>query len=242
MALCASNDGLTAGIEGTELMERMSLKVERPMVTLRKLALDRMRKAIFEGVFEPGARLVERDLCDKLGVSRSVVREVIRHLEAEGLVDPVPNQGPVVATIDEDAAAQIYEIRAMLEAAAARACAEHATDADIAALSDAMTAIDASFAAHDPVGVLAATTRFYELMFLAGGKTVAWGMVQQLNGRISRLRAMTISQPGREVSGPGEMHRIFEAIRERKADAAADACRVHVERAGRLAAALLAGR
>ena len=70
-----------------------SLKVERRTTTLRELALEKMRTAILEAHFQPGERLVERSLCEGLGVSRTVVREVLRHLEAEGLVDSIPNQG-----------------------------------------------------------------------------------------------------------------------------------------------------
>ncbi|HEV3431849.1 MAG TPA: GntR family transcriptional regulator, partial [Paraburkholderia sp.] len=74
-----------------------SLRVERPTATLRELTLQKMRQAILDAHFAPGERLVERTLCEELGVSRSVVREVLRHLEAEGIVDTLPNQGPIVA-------------------------------------------------------------------------------------------------------------------------------------------------
>lgn len=93
-----------------------SLKVERRTTTLRELVLEKMRTAILDARFLPGDRLVERTLCEELGVSRTVVREVLRHLEAEGLVDTVPNQGPIVAVLDLDRAAEIYEIRSLLRA------------------------------------------------------------------------------------------------------------------------------
>ena len=70
-----------------------------------------------------GRTLVERTLCDQLGVSRSVVREAIRYLEAEGLVEIMPNKGPMVARMDWAQAEQIYEIRQLLEQNAAAACA-----------------------------------------------------------------------------------------------------------------------
>jgi DNA-binding FadR family transcriptional regulator len=71
----------------------MNLKIENPPVTLRELCLDKVRNAIITGYFPSGKRLVERSLCEELGVSRSVVREVIRYLEAEGLVEILPNTG-----------------------------------------------------------------------------------------------------------------------------------------------------
>src|SRR3954470_24779969 len=106
-----------------------TLKVDRTAKTLRELSLENMRAAILGGHFKPGERLVERSLCEQLGVSRSIVREVLRHLQAEGLVESVPHQGPVVASLTPDQAAQIYEIRALMEGRAARLFAERASDA-----------------------------------------------------------------------------------------------------------------
>ena len=109
-----------------------ALRIETPPATLREIALERMRRAIISGLFEPGARLVERTLCDQLGVSRSVIREVIRHLEAEGLVEMLAKQGPIVARLEWDDARQIYEIRAALEATAVADCARVADETDAA--------------------------------------------------------------------------------------------------------------
>src|SRR5579864_4950577 len=97
------------------------LKVDRNAKTLRELTLEKLREAIVQGYFRPGARLVERTLCDELGVSRTVVREVLRHLETEGLVEIVARQGPIVARLDPEQVQEIYEIRALLESEAARA-------------------------------------------------------------------------------------------------------------------------
>ena len=75
------------------------LKIETPPQTLREIVLERMRGAILSGRFKSGDRLVERTLCDQLGVSRSVVREVIRYLEAEGLVEIMAMGTPVTCSI-----------------------------------------------------------------------------------------------------------------------------------------------
>jgi DNA-binding GntR family transcriptional regulator len=215
------------------------LRISQAPKTLREIALERVRSAILEFRFQPGARLTERDLCAQLGVSRSVVREVLRHLETEGLVQTIPHHGPVVAKLDRDAAAQIYEIRGLLEASAAHAAAEHAGPDAIAKMGAAMSDIESAYAQGNHRGVLAATTRFYEIMFQCGGKAVAWEMVQRLNGRISRLRAMTIASAGRHVTGPQQMRKIYDAISRHDPDSAATACREHVARAAAIAQTLL---
>jgi DNA-binding GntR family transcriptional regulator len=215
------------------------LRISQAPKTLREIALERVRTAILEFRFPPGARLTERDLCEQLGVSRSVVREVLRHLETEGLVQTIPHHGPIVAKLDRDAAAQIYEIRGLLEASAAHSAAEHADADAIAKMGIAMADIESAYAAGNHRAVLAATTRFYETMFLCGGKSVAWEMVQRLNGRISRLRAMTIASSGRHVTGPAQMRKTYDAIARHDPLAAAAACREHVARAAQIAQKLL---
>lgn len=217
-----------------------SLKVERPARTLRELALEKMRGAIWAGRFAPGERLVERALCEQLGVSRSVVREVLRHLEAEGLVESAPHQGPVVATLSADQAQQIYALRALLEGQAARLCAERASDAAIERLAALDANTQSAFALGEHPEVMQRTTAFYHTLFLEAGMTVAWDVVQSLNSRINRLRAMTIATEGRAAAAKAEMARIVAALRARDADAAQAASEAHVREVARIAAARLA--
>lgn len=215
------------------------LRIEEKPRTLRELALERMRQAILEFHFKPGQRLVERDLCEQLGVSRSVVREVVRHLESEGLIQTKPHHGPIVAKLDVDTAKQIYELRAVLESAAAEAAAENASPSAIAEMSNALEKIEVAYVNEDYRKVLSATTMFYEAMFLSGGKSVAWEMVQRLNGRISWLRSMTVASPGRSMSGPTQMRQILEAVLNKDGSAASAACRMHLKVAGSIAQDLL---
>ena len=216
-----------------------SLRIDKPPATLREMALDRMRRAIISGLFEPGERLVERTLCDQLGVSRSVIREVIRHLEAEGLVEMLAKQGPIVARLDWDNARQIYEIRAALESAAVADCARQADGAIKAKLADVLGELDSTSKKNSPPAILDATTEFYRIIFEASGHAVAWEIVSRLNSRISRLRVMTLSTANRTVSGPQQIREIFKAIDRNDPDAAVEACRTHIAQASAIAKRLL---
>ena len=215
------------------------LRIHEAPATLRALAVDRLRGAIIAGRFQGGDRLVERTLCDQLGVSRSVVREVIRTLEAEGLVETLARSGPVVARLDWDQAAQIYDIRRLLEADAAAECARRADHGVKADLTAALAALNAAFDEAAPQALYAATTRFYEVIFTAAGHSVAWEIVQRLNGRISRLRAMTLSTTDRRTSGPAHMARIAGAIAANDPGAAKQAVRDHLKDAAEIARRLL---
>ncbi len=208
------------------------LKIETP-ARLRDVVLERLRGAIVAGRFASGERLVERSLCDLLGVSRSVVREVIRILEAEGLVEE-GTRGPMVARLDWGQARQIYDIRLMLEAAAAAEAARRADGAVVAELRAALEGIGGEQA-------LAATRRFYEVIFQAAGHDIAWEIVSRLNGRISRLRALTLAAQDRKVSGLARMTRIAEAIAAGDDAGAAEAVRAHLTEAAGIAERILEG-
>ncbi|HEX7936946.1 MAG TPA: GntR family transcriptional regulator [Paraburkholderia sp.] len=216
-----------------------SLKIERRTITLRELALEKMRCAIVDARFQPGDRLVERTLCEELGVSRTVVREVLRHLETEGLVDSLPNQGPIVAVLDLETATEIYEIRGLLEGEAARACAQFADERTIADLDASIDTIQSAFYEHDHRAVRARTAAFYERMFTAGHKHVAWEIVQSLTARINRLRALTIASDDRGSQAIHEMRQILAAIQAGDADAARRAAIAHVSRVADIARNLL---
>lgn len=217
-----------------------SLRIENPPITLREMALDRLRNAIIAGAFAPGQRLVERTLCEQLGVSRSVIREVLRHLEAEGLVETAPKQGPMVALLDWNQARQIYDIRIALETTAVADCARNADAATKEKLKKVLEDLDRNSAKDDALTILSATTEFYETIFLSGGHEIAWDIVKRLNGRISRLRVMTLSTTNRKVSGPAKMREIFNAILRNDPDAASVACRAHISEAAGIAQTLLA--
>ena len=216
-----------------------ALRIDHAPTTLRELAVDRIRQAIISGRFAGGHRLVERTLCDQLGVSRSVVREAIRYLEAEGLVETQSRSGPVVAKLDWDGAQQIYNIRRLLEADAAAACARIADDKVKLGLKAALRNLETAFSDAVPGRVYDATTRFYETIFTAAGHAIAWEVVQRLNGRISRLRALTLATTDRRVSGPAHMARICEAICKNNPTAAAAAVKDHLTDAAAIARDLL---
>lgn len=216
-----------------------SLRIDQAPQTLREIAVERVRQAIILGRFTSGERLVERTLCDQLGVSRSVVREVIRTLEAEGLVENAPRSGPIVARLDWPRAAQIYSIRRLLEAEAAAACAVRADEAIKAELAAALAGLEAALASGQNDTIHAATHHFYQVIFTAAGHDIAWDIVQRLNGRIARLRSLTLATSDRRQSGPARMAAIAWAIAANDPAAAARAVREHLTEAADIARRLL---
>ena len=105
-------------------------RVERVAAPLRHSVTENIRYAIATGRFKGGERLPERELCELTGVSRTLIREALRQLESEGLIEVVPHRGPVVATLSADQARDIYEVRIQLEGLACKLFAEKATMRD----------------------------------------------------------------------------------------------------------------
>ncbi|WFU91972.1 GntR family transcriptional regulator (plasmid) [Rhizobium sp. CC1099] len=227
---------MSGALKGAEI------RVERPAKTLRELALDKVREAIVNGYFRPGDRLVERDLCAQLGVSRTIVREVLRHLESEGLVANLPNKGPIVAELDLAEAKQIYEIRGALEGMAARLCAERGNPNIVSALEASLQSIRDCYRDNNMPGVLSHTTAFYQTLFTMVDRHVAWGVVNLLTVRINHLRSMTIKTERRGIEGPAQMAQIVDAIRRGDGEGAQQAAMDHVAAASAIAEAVLSAQ
>jgi DNA-binding GntR family transcriptional regulator len=218
----------------------MNLKIENPPVTLRELCLNKVRDAIITGYLPSGKRLVERTLCEELGVSRSVVREVIRYLEAEGLVEILPNKGPIVSLLDWEIASQIYEIRLLLEQSAVADCTKNLTEHTTQQLKDLLEELEQAFAADETNLIISTSSRIYETIFTTAKHYIAWEVVQRLNGRISRLRAMTMKSTKREISGYQRMKNMCEAIYLHKdTEKAKQAVAEHIAEAASVAKSIL---
>ena len=133
-----------------------SLRVVRPANTLRAQTLTTLRRAIVDGRLQAGERLVERDLCERLGVSRTLVREALRSLESEGLIINNVQRGPSVVTLSAAGAAQVYEAREAVEGMACRIFAVRATPVDLERLTQAVSALEQAIAGGNRAASIAA--------------------------------------------------------------------------------------
>lgn len=207
----------------------MDLKVSP--VSVHQQAARKLRAAILAGVFQPGERLVEADLCERLGVSRPSVREALRSLEAERLVTIVPNRGPFVPLITWEEAKEIYQVRILLEGEAAAAFAQRATPESVRLMQDALADFIKADKAGDAVERINATSRFYEEILNGCGNSVIRDILNGLLARITFLRSRSMSAPGRAKHSAQELKVILQAIQKRDPDAARQAAAYHIEQA-----------
>ena len=200
---------------------------------LRREIETRLRAAITQGRFHAGERLIERELCEMLGVSRPSLREALRHLEAEELVTLRPNRGPAVAEITIAEAREIYEIRAILEGFAARLFTRRASDAEVEKLRRAERELRKAEGGGAAVHLLDRKNKFYEVLLSGCGNRVVQRVLSQLHNRIRLLRAEILA--GRTKAAFAEIDRIVEAIERRDENSACLASVEHIERAAKVA-------
>jgi len=206
-----------------------SLLVGRELLTLRERATDILRQAIIDHRFPPGSRLRERELCELLGVSRTSVREALRHLESERLIETVPHKGPVVVSLTVQDARDLYQVRAALEGLAGELFATNATDRHIQDLRDAAEEMAVAARAGEPETTLAIVAKFYQVLFEGSQNQVCAQFIQSLNTRIYMFRRMSLSSEGRTVTMMKEVEDIVAAATKRDAEGLKRACIAHVE-------------
>ena len=209
------------------------LRVQRHALVREQVA-SILRDAIVEMEFLPGQPLVERELCEITQASRPSIREALRQLESEGLVESRNGRGAVVAALSRAQAEQLYEVRAELEGMAAEWFTRRATDAQRAQLHDALDAIRAA-AARDGEGMRPAKDEFYRVLIDGAANAFLSDTLAGLQRRVSRLRAMTLSSPGRPARSLIEIGEIVAAIDVGDALKARQIAIVHVEAAARIA-------
>jgi DNA-binding GntR family transcriptional regulator len=218
-------------------------RVSREDQSLRSMAVASLRKAIFSLHLKPGEKLTERGLCALTGVSRSLMREVLRDLEASGLIANPPHRSPVVVELSRDDARDIYEVRSALEPMAARLFAERATDDQLARLGAVAERCSRAMDDRDVLALIDALESFYNTLFEGAGNRTAAMLARTLHSKESLLRAITFQRQTEADTRQSmkQIEQIAAAIRTRNGEAAATACLAQVKRSRAVAMRLLDG-
>lgn len=196
-------------------------------------------EAIDSGVYKPGDRLVESELAERFGVSRTPIREALQRLETQSLLER-DGRSMIVASLDHNQMAELYQVRRELEGLAARLAARHATAEEIAVLREMVEADDKLVG--NPQALSRANRRFHEQIHLASHNRY---LVQQLDlvHRTMALMATTsLAAEGRGQIAQGEHKGIVEAIAARDEEGAAQALKDHISIAFMTRLKLDAGR
>ncbi len=198
---------------------------------LRDIVFEHLRTAIITGALRPGERLMELQLAEDMGVSRTPVREAIRKLELEGLVSMVARRGAYVSDLSIRDIAETFEVRAALESLAAGLATERIVPEELEQLERVLVEIGACEQRDDIERMVELDEEFHALLFAATRNSKLSQIISNLREQIARFRRSSLSTPGRIKAVFHEHKSIVEAISDRNSALAQALAREHIENA-----------
>jgi DNA-binding GntR family transcriptional regulator len=188
-----------------------------------------LREGIRAGTYRAGQRLRETEIATALNTSRTPVREAIRRLEADRLVEDVPGVGLAVTQLDRERVHELYRFRMAIEGTAAELAALHATAFDVMDLTDTLEQMRA--AADDAARAALLNRRFHEGIYRAARNSFLSHAIASMSDFMALLPGTTYALPGRASEVMLEHERVLHAIVERDPERAARAMREHIQNA-----------
>ena len=209
-------------------LEPINLDTYQP---LREAVCDSLRKAILSGVLAPGERLMEVQLAEELGISRTPIREAIRKLEQEGYVIMLPRRGSYVSSVSVHDVQEIFEIRSALESLSIGLAARRITSDDLDKLQKLLQLIEGYIENNDIENIVKTDVEFHDLLYQVSGNERLRLIINNLKEQLARFRTLSMSYPGRLQDTLEEHREMVEAIANGDVEAARDAAERHMERA-----------
>jgi DNA-binding GntR family transcriptional regulator len=210
--------------------------------SVRRQVENELRKAIVQGRFPPGTHLSDRMLQDTFQVSRTVIREAVRQVEAEGLIETFPHRGSFVRQLTVREAEQVYAVRGVLEGLAAKEFARNATDEEIAEMERIVVNIRKHLTRRHMHEIMELKHDLYDLLLAGSRNTHVKAMLGPLLNINAQLRATSLSDPNRLPHTVAELEDLVSALKARDEQAAWTASLRHVENAAAVALGLLRKR
>jgi DNA-binding GntR family transcriptional regulator len=187
--------------------------------------------AIRTGDIKPGQTLTERGLAEKIGVSRTPVREAIRKLEEQGIVTHEPHKGVKVITLSEEKVTQLYDVRELLEGLAARRLAEHPAPGKIEELRNFIERAEIEAVANNIKELAGINSEFHLALARLSGNVYLEAIMKMLQTQISLLMSASLSASGRPLQNIEEHKMLIDAIRSGDGEFAESIAKHHVRKA-----------
>ncbi|MER9468963.1 GntR family transcriptional regulator [Mesorhizobium sp. M0482] len=196
-------------------------------VSISELVYRQVHEKILLGELLPGEHMNENRLAGSLGVSRPSVREALRQLEKDGLIEITKNKGPFVRDMPQEEAWELYDIRASLEALAAELAAKNRTDEGLKLLTQCLRNMDRAIERGEEPAIFDQAVNFHRLVAAMSGSQSLVDMLKSVWGRLVLFRSK-FSRLHLGESGNTEERRILAAIQERNAEAASALMKAHI--------------
>ena len=206
-----------------------------PAGSLRNRVFTKLQNDILNGIYTQGESLIETKLSEELGVSRTPVREALRQLELEGLVQSIPNKGVIVQEITKKDIQDIYTIRMHIEGLAARWAAENITPEELGELKEAVE-LEEFYTGRDTgrdgdSRLAQFDSRFHDIIFKASKSRPLMQILSNFHHYVQKARSISINSPGRAAAALEEHRAILRAIMERDAAKAERLTTEHIRNA-----------
>ena len=190
-----------------------------------------IRSEIVKGELIPGESVTEMGLAKDCGVSRTPVREALRQLELEGLVELIPNKGAVILGISPEDICDIYQIRAMLEGSVAERAAQKATEDDLKRLTEILDLTEFYISRQNMQQLQAMDGQFHQLIYEMSGCRMFKRVLKDLHYYIGLTRGASLKSEGRAVQSVKEHRAVLEAIQQHDGAKAKELMTLHVNKA-----------
>ncbi len=205
------------------------LRIDPPVRMVRHEVVERLHEAIRLGQFKPGQRLIERELCEWTGVSRTSIREALRQLESERLVEIIPRRGPAVAVISPQEVREIYDVRMSVEPRMVERFIDLATSREIANLTKAADQLTRIALAEDRAAVSRAKSRFFAVLMDGCRNRTLRDVIRSLHVRLTLAKSAFLQDRARWTESAEELSALSKAISARDPEKAKELCRKHLE-------------
>lgn len=196
---------------------------------LRDVVFNTLRQAILTGELKPGERLMEIHLANRLGVSRTPIREAIRKLELEGLVIMIPRRGAEVAQITEKNLKDVLEVRRALDALCAELACDRISEEEVLRLKEACTAFANATKTRDAKIIAKADVALHDIIVQATNNNRLITLVNNLSEQMYRYRFEYIKDETQHQRLVEEHRTIYESIVRKDKEAASNAARIHID-------------
>lgn len=203
--------------------------ITRAPALVREQVADYLRDGITSLRLSAGTPLIEREICEATTASRTTVREALRQLESEGLVEVDPGRGAVVKRLSSREVMEIYAVRAQLEGLACQLFAKNSDEEQRHRLRAAVQAMGEF--QEDPLQMLEKKELFYEVLYEGADNLEVKRLLQSLSRRIKLVQASSLSLPGRPAQSLREIEGIVDALERGDGDLARQRCILHIEAA-----------
>ena len=210
------------------MADKLEIRMDE-YLPLRDVVFNTLRQAILKGELKPGERLMEIQLANKLGVSRTPVREAIRKLELEGLVLMIPRKGAEVAKISENNLRDVLEVRRSLEELAIDLACQRITEEELAQLNKAEVDFKAAIENGDAMQIAQTDENFHEIIYNSTKNQKLVQILNNLREQMYRYRLEYIKDVDKRQILVVEHDYILKAIRSRHVAEAKKAIREHID-------------